>query len=57
MTENEMIESLQEVWENMTIDKNREAYREMLCLLDNMAHFLRFDRFVAHDVDFVGYGG
>ena len=41
MTENEMIEYLQEVWENMTIDKSRSAYCEMLWLLDNMAYYLR----------------
>lgn len=43
MTENEMIECLQEVWENMTIEKDREAYCEMLCLLDNMAYYLRHE--------------
>ena len=43
MTENEMIESLQEVWENMTIDKSREAYAEILWLLDNMTYYLRHD--------------
>ena len=41
MTENEMIEHLQEVWENMTTDKSRSAYCEMLWLLDNMAYYLR----------------
>ena len=43
MTENEMIECLQEVWENMTTDKSRSAYCEMLWLLDNMAYYLRHD--------------
>jgi hypothetical protein len=43
MTENEMIDSLQEVWESMTIDKSRAAYREILWLLDSMVHYLRHD--------------
>lgn len=43
MRENEMLEYLQAVWENMTEDKDREAYKEMLALLDNMRYFLRYD--------------
>ena len=43
MTEQEMIDCLQLVWENMTEDKDREAYKEMLALLDNMRYFLRYD--------------
>ena len=27
----------------MTIEKDREAYCEMLCLLDNMAYYLRHE--------------
>ena len=34
MTEQEMIDCLQLVWENMTEDKDRNAYTEMLLLLD-----------------------
>lgn len=30
MTEKEMLDSLQKVWENMTMDKDSEAYKEML---------------------------
>jgi hypothetical protein len=43
MTENEMLHALQGVWENMTMDKDRAAYGEMLVLLDNMTYFLRHD--------------
>ena len=43
MTEKEMLNSLLAVWENMTEDKDREAYKEMLALLDNMRYFLRYD--------------
>lgn len=43
MTEKEMLDCLQSVWENMTMDKDREAYKEMLALLDNMRYFLRYD--------------
>ena len=43
MTENEMIDSLQEVWESMTTDKSRAAYSEILWLLDSMVHYLRHD--------------
>ena len=43
MTEKEMLNCLLAVWENMTEDKDREAYKEMLALLDNMRYFLRYD--------------
>lgn len=43
MTEKEMLNALQSVWENMTMDKDRTAYGEMLVLLDNMRYFLRYD--------------
>ena len=43
MTEKEMLDCLQSVWENMTTDKEREAYSEMLLLLDNMRYYLRYD--------------
>ena len=43
MREKEMLEYLQAVWENMTEDKDREAYKEMLALLANMRYFLRYD--------------
>ena len=43
MTEKEMLHTLQEVWKNMTMDKDRAAYSEMLVLLDNMSYFLRQD--------------
>lgn len=43
MTEKEMIDCLQSVWENMTLDKDRAAYAEMLVLLDNMIYFLHYD--------------
>ena len=43
MNELEMLDCLQAVWENMTYDKDREAYGEMLVLLDNMSYFLRND--------------
>ena len=43
MTEKEMLNCLMTVWENMTEDKDTEAYKEMLLLLDNMRYFLRYD--------------
>ena len=43
MTENKMIDHLQKIWENMTTDKNQEAYKKMLCLLDNMVYYLPYD--------------
>ena len=43
MTEKEMLDCLLAVWENMTEDKDTEAYEEMLLLLDNMRYFLRYD--------------
>ena len=43
MTEQEMINSLQSVWENMTWDKDKDAYKEMLMLLDSMTYYLRYD--------------
>ena len=43
MTEKDMLNCLLTVWENMTEDKDREAYKEMLALLDNMRYFLRYD--------------
>ena len=43
MQEKEMLNCLLAVWENMTEDKDREAYKEMLVLLDNMRYFLRHD--------------
>ena len=39
MQEKEMLNCLLAVWENMTEDKDREAYKEMLVLLDNMRYF------------------
>lgn len=43
MTEKEMYDCLLSVWENMTSDKDRKAYNEMLSLLDNMVYHLRYD--------------
>ena len=43
MTEQEMINTLQSVWENMTWDKDRDAYQEILMLLDSMTYYLRYD--------------
>lgn len=43
MNEAEMLSALQTVWKNMTIDKDRDAYEDMLILLDNMVYFLRYD--------------
>lgn len=48
MTETEMIDSLQSVWENMTMDKSYDAYQIMLVLLDNMLYLLRYD----YQIDF-----
>ena len=43
MTEKEMLDCLLQVWENMTEDKDREAYMEIWLLLDNMRNYLRYD--------------
>ena len=43
MTEQEMLNCLHSVWENMTENKDRNAYKEMLLLLDNMRYYLRYD--------------
>ena len=43
MTEKEMLNCLMTVWENMTEDKDTEACKEMLLLLDNMRYFLRYE--------------
>ncbi len=43
MNETEMLDCLQAVWENMTMDKNREAYQKILILLENMAYYLSHD--------------
>lgn len=43
MTEKEMLNCLQSVWENMTSDKDRNAYKEMLLLLDDMRYYLQYD--------------
>ena len=43
MTEKEMLDCLLAVWENMTEDKDRNTYTEMLLLLDEMREFLRYD--------------
>lgn len=43
MSEIEMLNSLMTVFDNMTADKDREAYGQMLSLLDDMRYFLRYD--------------
>ena len=43
MTEKEMYDNFQEVWENMTMDKDRELYGQILTLLDDMIFYLRYD--------------
>lgn len=43
MTEKEMLDCLLAVWENMTDDKDKETYKEILLLLDNMRNYLRYD--------------
>lgn len=43
MTEKEMLNCLLAVWENMTDTKDKDAYKEMLLLLDNMCHYIRYD--------------
>lgn len=50
MTEKEMLNCLLAVWENMTSDKDREAYKEMLSLLDNMRYFLRYDLQIEYEL-------
>lgn len=48
MTEEEMINCLLSVWDNMTLDKDRKAYSEMLLLLDNMRCFLYEDLLIEY---------
>ena len=43
MTEKEMYDALNTVWQNMTMDKDREAYGKILTLLDDMMFYLRYD--------------
>ncbi|MBE7002447.1 MAG: hypothetical protein E7421_07150 [Ruminococcaceae bacterium] len=50
MQEKEMLNCLLAVWENMTEDKDREAYKEMLVLLDNMRYFLRRDLQIEYEL-------
>ena len=50
MTEEEMINCLLSVWDNMTLDKDRKAYSEMLVLLDNMRYFLRHDLQIEYEL-------
>ena len=50
MTEKEMLNCLMTVWENMTSDKDREAYKEMLSLLDDMRYFLRYDLQIEYEL-------
>ena len=50
MQEKEMLNCLLAVWENMTEDKDREAYKEMLVLLDNMRCFLRHDLQIEYEL-------
>lgn len=50
MTEKEMLNCLLAVWENMTEDKDRGAYGEMLALLDNMRFFLRHDLQIEYEL-------
>lgn len=50
MTEKEMLNCLLAVWENMTSDKDREAYKEMLSLLDDMRYFLRYDLQIEYEL-------
>ena len=50
MTEKEMLNCLLAVWENLTSDKDREAYKEMLSLLDDMRYFLRYDLQIEYEL-------
>ena len=50
MTEKEMLNCLLAVWENMTGDKDRETYKEMLSLLDDMRYFLRYDLQIEYEL-------
>ena len=50
MTEKEMLNCLLAIWENMTSDKDREAYKEMLSLLDDMRYFLRYDLQIEYEL-------
>lgn len=50
MQEKEMLNCLLAVWENMTEDKDRGAYKEMLVLLDNMRYFLHHDLQIEYEL-------
>lgn len=43
MTEKEMYDTLNTVWQNMTVDKDRDVYGKILTLLDDMMFYLRYD--------------
>ena len=51
MTEKEMLNALQNVWKNMTMDKDRQAYSEILVLLDNMRYFLSSDLLITYPLN------
>ena len=50
MTDKEMLDCLQSVWENLTWDRNIQTYRDMLVLLDNMTYFLRSDLQIEYEL-------
>ena len=43
MNTNEILSSLERIWENFRYDGDRETYRKILVLLDDMRYLLRYD--------------
>ena len=50
MTDKEILDTLQSVWENLTWDRDIQTYRDMLVLLDDMTYFLRSDLQIEYEL-------
>ena len=50
MTDKEMLDCLQSVWENLAWDRDIQTYRDMLLLLDDMTYFLRSDLQIEYEL-------
>lgn len=54
MTEQEMYNSLNKIWENITTDGDRTIYSKMLVLLDNMHYLLHNDLQIDYPIEMYG---
>lgn len=50
MTDKEILDTLQSVWDNMTFDRESQTYRDMLVLLDNMTYLIRSDLQIEYEL-------